>query len=69
MDTILQEIPNFICYIDGILVTGADDQTHLCNLAEVLQRWRAWSQAEQGQVQFLGVIKLMLKVFIQRKTK
>ena len=38
MDTILQGIPNVICYIDDILVTGADDQTHLRNLAEVLQR-------------------------------
>ena len=38
MDTILQGIPNIICYIDDILVTGADDQTHLHNLAEVLQR-------------------------------
>ena len=38
MDTILQGIPNIICYIDDILVTGADDQTYLRNLAEVLQR-------------------------------
>lgn len=38
MDTVLQGIPNVICYIDDILVTGADDAEHLRNLAEVLQR-------------------------------
>ena len=38
MDTILQDIPNVICYIDDILVTGADDQAHLRNLAEVFAR-------------------------------
>ena len=38
MDTVLQGIPNVICYIDDILVTGADDAAHLRNLAEVLQR-------------------------------
>ena len=38
MDTILQGIPNVICYIDDVLVTGADNQTHLCNLAEVPQQ-------------------------------
>ena len=38
MDTILQGILHVIWYIDDILVTGANDQTHLHNLAEVLQR-------------------------------
>ena len=38
MDTILQGIPNVICYIDDILVTGSDDAAHLSHLAEVLQR-------------------------------
>ena len=38
MDSALQGIPKVICYIDDILVTGADDATHLCNLAKVLQR-------------------------------
>ena len=39
MDTILQGIPNVICYIDDILVTtGPDDMTHLQNLQEVLRR-------------------------------
>ena len=34
MDTILQGIPNAICYIDDILVTGSG---YLSHLAEVLQ--------------------------------
>ena len=38
MDTILQGIPNVICYIDDILVTATDDDTHLRNLAEVFER-------------------------------
>lgn len=38
MDTILQGIPNVICYIDDILVTGATEEQHLKNLGEVLCR-------------------------------
>ena len=41
MDTILQEIPNTICYLDDILVTGNSAETHLKSLTEVLQR--LWS--------------------------
>ena len=38
MDTILQGIPQTLCYIDDILVTGANDEEHLKNLAEVFER-------------------------------
>ena len=38
MDTILRGIPNVICYIDDILVTGSTDEKHLVNLEEVLKR-------------------------------
>ena len=38
MDEILQGLPNVICYLDDILVTGASDQEHLKNLEEVLAR-------------------------------
>lgn len=37
MDTILQGFPN-ICYLGGILITGADDVTHLRDLQEVLSQ-------------------------------
>ncbi len=37
MDTILQGIPQTVCYIDDILVTGATDDAHLQNLEEVLR--------------------------------
>ena len=40
MDTILQGIPNTICYLDDILVTGNSVETHLKSLTEVLQRLR-----------------------------
>ena len=40
MDTILQGIPNTICYLDDILVTGNSAETHLRSLTEVLQRLR-----------------------------
>ena len=38
MNTILQGIPRTLCYIDDILVTGANDEEHLKNLAEVFER-------------------------------
>ena len=34
IDTIFQDIPRVIFYIDAILVTRADDEDHLQNLAE-----------------------------------
>ena len=37
MDSVLQGIPNVICYIDDVLGTGADDATHICILAMVLK--------------------------------
>ena len=38
MDEILQGLPNVICYLDDILVTGASDQEHLKNVKVVLVR-------------------------------
>ena len=38
MDTILQGIPGVICYLDNILVTGANESEHLHNLGNVFQR-------------------------------
>ena len=38
MDTLLQGIPNVICYIDDILITGPTDQVHLQNLRAVLKK-------------------------------
>ena len=42
MDSILQGVPNTICYIDDILVTGRSDKEHLKNLEEVLSRLRRY---------------------------
>ena len=38
MDSVLQGIPNVICYIDDILVTGSSDEDHYQNLARVFKR-------------------------------
>ena len=38
MDTILQGIPNVLCYLDDILITGSTQKEHLQNLEEVLKR-------------------------------
>ena len=40
MDAILQGLSHAQCYIDDILVTGANDEEHLCRLEEVLDRLR-----------------------------
>ena len=40
MDKILQGMPQVICYIDDILITGKDDREHFANLEEVLRRLR-----------------------------
>ena len=38
MDTLLQGVPNTLCYLDDILITGKTDAEHLQNLEEVLKR-------------------------------
>ena len=38
MDTILQDIPRAMCYIDDIMITGANDAEHLATLEKVLKR-------------------------------
>ena len=41
MDTILQGLNHIQCYVDDILVTGADDDEHFHNLEEVLVQLRS----------------------------
>ena len=38
MDTILQGVPQTLCFIDDILITGSSEEEHLKNLEEVLSR-------------------------------
>ena len=38
METLLQDIPGVIVYIDDILITGATEEKHLKSLEEVLRR-------------------------------
>ena len=64
MDTVLQGIPNVICYIDDILVSGPDLTTHLQSLEEVLQRLsaegitvkRSKCKFLTNQVEYLGYV-------------
>ena len=38
MDTVLQGLPNVICYLDDILITGRNEEEHLGNVECVLER-------------------------------
>ena len=38
MDTVLQGIPGVVCYIDDILISRADEETHLRTLGQVFAR-------------------------------
>ena len=54
MDTVLQGIPQVICYIDDILVTGKTEAEHLYNLEEVLKRlWEHGVCLKKEKCQFL----------------
>ena len=37
INSIFQDLPKVLCYLDNILITGATDQEHICNLEEVLK--------------------------------
>jgi len=54
MDTILQGLPQAICYLDNILVTGSTPEEHLKNLAEVLDRLSKHAiRLKQGKCSFM----------------
>ena len=54
MENLLQGIPRVCVYLDDILVTGAMEQQHLANLAQVLQRLRsAGKRLKQSKCAFL----------------
>ena len=46
MDTLLQGIPNTLCYLDDILITSKTDAEHLSNIEEVLK----WLQENRLRV-------------------
>ena len=62
MDTILQGIPQVICYIDDILIMGKTEAEHLSNLEVVLKRLQEHEvglkkekcQFLQDSVEYLG---------------
>ena len=38
MDTVLQDLPKVICYLDDIFISGTTPQEHLDNVQKVLER-------------------------------
>ena len=64
MDNLLQGIPNVLCYIDDILVTGSTLMQHMESLEEVLKRLASegitvkYSKCEflSNQVEYLGYV-------------
>ena len=54
MDTVLQGLPNTICYLDDILVSGATKEEHLHNLEMVLQRLEQYNiRAKKAKCAFM----------------
>ena len=54
MDAVLQGIPGVICYIDDILITGKDEESHLRSHKEVIQRLEKHGfRLKQGKCEFL----------------
>ncbi len=55
MDTILQDIPKAMCYIDDFMVTGSSDAEHLATLDQVLNRLKEHKiKANLQKCQFLA---------------
>ena len=54
MDTLLQGVPNTLCYLDDILITGKTDAEHLQNLEEVLKRLQHhWLRVKPTKCRFM----------------
>ena len=54
MDTVLQGLPNVICYLDDVLITGSTVEEHLKNLEKVLQRLQQYNiRAKRSKCFFL----------------
>ena len=54
MDTILQGIPHVQCYIDDLLITGANEEEHIRNLDAVLKRLQSHGiSLKQSKCSFL----------------
>uniref|UniRef100_A0A3Q2EGN4 Gypsy retrotransposon integrase-like protein 1 n=1 Tax=Cyprinodon variegatus TaxID=28743 RepID=A0A3Q2EGN4_CYPVA len=54
MDQVLQGMDGVICYLDDILITGKDAETHLTNLKEVLKRLESYNlRVKREKCEFL----------------
>ena len=56
MDVVLQGLPNVICYLDDILVTGKTEDEHLANVERVLERLQQYGiRAKKAKCSFLSM--------------
>ena len=70
MDSILQGIPQVLCYLDDILITGASKENHIHNLEEVLSRLQQYGiRVNSNKCVFLqsSVEYLLIGHFIDEK--
>ena len=60
MDTLLQDIPHVICYIDDVLVTGLTEEEHLQNLTQVLHKLQEqWKRLKKENPKGSGVFGIL----------
>ena len=49
MNTVLQDLPKVICYLDDILVTGSTEEEHLANVEKVVERLQKYNIRRRGR--------------------
>ena len=55
MDMVLQGLPNVICYLDDILITGSTEEEHFVNVERVLGRLKKYGiRAKRSKCSFLS---------------
>lgn len=55
MDVVLQGLPKVIFYLDDILIKGSNDEEHLANIEQVLDRLRRYNiRAKKAKCSFLS---------------
>ena len=52
---VLQGIPNALCYLDDVIVTGVSDREHLSTIARVLERLKSYGfRLKAAKCMFMG---------------
>jgi hypothetical protein len=72
MDNVLKGLPNCVCYLDDILITGKDEKEHLSNLEAVLERLQSIglklikAKCNFFKIQFSILVTLLIKTGFTR---